>query len=50
MESAAMAPQETALVPVQLSPERLQSIGLKTGRVESKVVEDEIRVQKRRGR
>src|SRR6266436_5300713 len=43
-ESAAMAPQETALVPVQLSPERLQSIGLKTGRVESKVVEDEIRV------
>src|SRR6266481_4043409 len=43
-ESAAMAPQEAALVPVQLSPERLQSIGLKTGRVESKVVEDEIRV------
>src|SRR5882762_4502483 len=44
LESAAMAPQETALVPVQLSPERLQSIGVKTGRVESKVVEDEIRV------
>src|SRR5712664_4162025 len=43
-ESAAMAPQESALVPVQLSPERLQSIGVKTGRVESKVVEDEIRV------
>jgi membrane fusion protein, copper/silver efflux system len=43
-ESAAMAPKETALVPVQLSPERLQSIGVKTGRVESKVVEDEIRV------
>src|SRR6266850_2158517 len=43
-ESAAMAPQEAALVPVQLSPERLQSIGVKTGRVESKVVEDEIRV------
>jgi len=36
--------KKTALVPVQLSPERLQSIGLKTGRVESKVVEDEIRV------
>src|SRR5882672_9014148 len=43
-ERAAMAPQETALVPVQLSPERLQSIGVKTGRVESRIVEDEIRV------
>ena len=41
---SAMTPQETALVPVQLSPERLQSIGVKTGRVESKLVEDEIRV------
>src|SRR6266403_3553426 len=44
LESAAMAPQETALVPIQLSPERLQSIGVKTGRVENRVVEDEIRV------
>ncbi len=43
-ESAAMAPQESALVPVQLSPERLQSIGVKTGPVESRIVEDEIRV------
>ncbi len=43
-ESSAIAPHEAALVPVQLSPERLQSIGVKTGRVESKVVEDEIRV------
>src|SRR5882672_9337274 len=43
-ESAAMAPQETVLVPVQLSPERLQSIGVKTGRAENRVVEDEIRV------
>jgi RND family efflux transporter MFP subunit len=43
-ESVAMAPHEAALVPVQLSPERLQSIGVRTGRVESKVVEDEIRV------
>src|SRR6266436_3264133 len=43
-ESAAMAPHEAALVPVQLSPERWQSIGVKTGQVESKVVEDEIRV------
>src|SRR3989454_7278298 len=43
-ESAAMSSHEPALVPVQLSPERLQSIGVKTGQVESKVVEDEIRV------
>ncbi|MGC2737769.1 MAG: efflux RND transporter periplasmic adaptor subunit, partial [Candidatus Acidiferrales bacterium] len=35
---------EPALVPVQISPERLQSIGVKTNRVESKVVEDEVRV------
>jgi Cu(I)/Ag(I) efflux system membrane fusion protein/cobalt-zinc-cadmium efflux system membrane fusion protein len=42
--SAATAPHEAALVPVQLSPERLQSIGVKTGRVESRIVEDEIRV------
>lgn len=37
------ASTEAPLVPVQISPERLQSIGVKTGRVESKVVEDEIR-------
>jgi membrane fusion protein, copper/silver efflux system len=43
-ESPAMAPHEATLVPVQLSPERLQSIGVRMGRVESKVVEDEIRV------
>src|SRR5437879_3530310 len=43
-ESAPMAPHETALVPVQLSPERLQSIGVRMGRVESKIVDDEIRV------
>src|ERR1051326_3908731 len=30
--------------PVQLSPERLQSIGVRMGRVEKKVVDDEIRV------
>ena len=35
---------EPSLVPVQISPERLQSIGVKTGRVEDRVVEDEIRV------
>jgi len=43
-EPAAMAPQEAALVPVQLSPERLQSIGVRMGRVERKNVSDEIRV------
>jgi len=43
-ESAAMAPHEAVLVPVQISPERLQRIGIKTGRVESKVVEDDIRI------
>jgi RND family efflux transporter MFP subunit len=43
-ESAALALHEASLVPVQLSPERLQSIGVRTGRVESKIVEDEIRV------
>jgi RND family efflux transporter MFP subunit len=34
---------ETPLVPLQLTPERLQSIGVKTGVVKSKPVEDEIR-------
>ncbi|HXM95228.1 MAG TPA: efflux RND transporter periplasmic adaptor subunit [Candidatus Dormibacteraeota bacterium] len=38
------ASTEAPLVPVQIPPERLQRIGVKTGRVESKVVEDEIRV------
>src|SRR5438128_7820661 len=42
-ESASMAPHETSLVPVQLSPERLQSIGVRMGRVERKIVGDEIR-------
>ena len=43
-DGPAMAPREAALVPVQLSPERLQSIGVRTGRVESRIVEDEIHV------
>ncbi len=42
--AAPPASTEVPLVPVQISPQRLQSIGVKTGRVESKVVEDEIRV------
>jgi len=43
-ESAAKVSHEAALVPVQLSPERLQSIGVRTGRVETRIVEDEIHV------
>ena len=34
---------DAPLVPVQISPQRLQSIGVKTGEVERKLVEDEIR-------
>lgn len=34
---------ETPLAPIQLSPERLQSIGVSMGEVEQKAVEDEIR-------
>src|SRR5216684_2106410 len=37
------ASTEAPLVPVQISPQRLQSIGVKTGVVERKVVADEIR-------
>jgi membrane fusion protein, copper/silver efflux system len=35
--------QETPLVPVQLTPERMQSIGVKLGKVQLKAVNDEIR-------
>src|SRR5438309_9889289 len=42
-ESASMAPHEPALVPVHLAPERMQSIGMRMGRVERKMVGDEIR-------
>src|SRR6266404_6924124 len=34
---------EVPLVPVQISPQRLQSIGVNTGEVKRKLVEDEIR-------
>src|SRR5712671_1642987 len=37
------ASAETPLVPVQISAQRLQSIGVKTGNVERKLVQDEIR-------
>src|SRR5467141_5041990 len=39
-----MAQHEASLVAVQLSPERMQRIGVRMGRVERKVVDDEIRV------
>jgi RND family efflux transporter MFP subunit len=38
----AIAPTEPALVPVQISPQRLQSIGVKLGRVQRKEIADEI--------
>ena len=41
--AAPPAPTEAPLVPVQISPQRLQSIGVKTGKVERKSVADEIR-------
>jgi membrane fusion protein, copper/silver efflux system len=41
---AAAPPAETPRAPVQLSAERLQSIGVKFGTVERKPVQDEIRV------
>src|SRR5260370_5582883 len=37
------ASTEAPLVPVQISPQRLQSIGVRTGKVERKLVADEIR-------
>ncbi|PYX50039.1 MAG: efflux RND transporter periplasmic adaptor subunit, partial [Acidobacteria bacterium] len=41
--AAPPASPEAPLVPVQISPQRLQSIGVKTGKVERKSVADEIR-------
>src|SRR6058998_3124836 len=38
-----LASTEASLVPVQISPQRLLSIGVKTGKVERKSVADEIR-------
>jgi len=43
MATAPPAPTETPLVPVQLTPQRMQSIGVKTGVVEAKPVQDELR-------
>jgi hypothetical protein len=37
------ASSDTPLAPVQLSPQRMQSIGVRIGKVESKPIDDEIR-------
>ena len=42
-DSQAPAPAETPLVAIQLTPQRLQSIGVKTGLVEMKTVQEGIR-------
>jgi multidrug resistance efflux pump len=44
LESTQVAAHDAPLVPIQLSPERLQSIGVRMGQVEGKIVDDEIRV------
>src|SRR5205085_6236607 len=38
------APSETPLIPIKLSPQRMQSIGVKVGPVESKTISDEMRL------
>ena len=42
-EASEAATAEAQLVPIQISPQRMQSIGVKTGLVELKAVDDEIR-------
>jgi RND family efflux transporter MFP subunit len=42
-DNSAAPPSETPVAPIQLSPQRMQSIGVKIGRVESKTINDEIR-------
>jgi RND family efflux transporter MFP subunit len=41
--AGSLSSNETPLMPIQLTPQRMQSIGLKTGVVEAKPVQDEIR-------
>ncbi len=43
-DDSAAPPSETPLAPIQLSPQRMQSIGVKVGVVESKTINDEIRL------
>ena len=42
-DGSAATQADTPLVPIQLSPQRMQSIGVKIGTVESRVISDEIR-------
>jgi len=42
-DNSAASPAEMPLAPIQLSPQRMQSIGVKIGTVESKTLSDEIR-------
>ncbi len=43
-EMPSAQPQETPLTPIQLSPQRMQSIGLQTGTVVYKRIDDELRL------
>ena len=42
-DGSAASAAETPLAPIQLSPQRMQSIGVKVGNVESRTINDEIR-------
>jgi len=43
-DDSTASPAETPLVPIQLSPQRMQSIGVKIGNVQSRLINDEIRL------
>ena len=43
-DDSTASPAETPLAPIQLSPQRMQSIGVKIGNVESRIINDEIRL------
>ena len=43
VDRSAATQADTPLAPIQLSPQRMQSIGVKVGTVESRVISDEIR-------
>src|SRR5882724_5087517 len=43
LNDSAVPPSDTPVAPIQLSPQRMQSIGVKIGTVESKAINDEIR-------
>jgi RND family efflux transporter MFP subunit len=43
LNDSVVPPSDTPVAPIQLSPQRMQSIGVKIGKVESKRINDEIR-------